>query len=347
MSEPGAPALRLAIAAAFVLGLGLLLEPKLARAQQPETQEKPQTILHELEQNDRLGEIPPALLDRLAERYPELLSPEQRQRVERSRARGLRKSSALSVKQIPSELDVVDPEQRLGAEPWPREDLNFRPGAQATPAGDVNGDGVDDWLYVRESVADNRTSDLSDQTPKTLLHFGGGTFSDRYYDELYYRNIVPAGTFVGADSRADAVALGNGELTILEGSASGYEDTGTTLSVSNPGTSQTPVDLDGDGFDDLVFTSGESITVLFGGATPGDVEVQQFSPSFGKTPSFSYIAGDIEEDGSGGIVRIHGNTADTTSRGDDALSVDIFEADSSRSLETKQATVQGVTPEPV
>jgi len=209
-----------------------------------------------------------------------------------------------------SDLEIRDPVAAFNEQDWPREDLNFPPTALAEPAGDVNGDGVNDWIYRYQNVADNRSSDLSARTDKTLLVFGGGDVSARYFDELFFGDLQRAGSFLGNDDFADAVEfLDDGLLRVYEGSEGGYEETGVVSLPALRETLRPPVDLDGDGFDDLVITAGNFspvFTVVFGAASLEDVEVKTYNPSFEGANRFQYTTGNVEGGEQGQIIRLNG-----------------------------------------
>ena len=251
-----------------------------------------------------------------------------------------RKSSSYEVgaKAGNTDYTIKDAIQRIGGSLFPGTELNVRPDRQAVPAGDVDGDGVNDWLY-QYSAADDRVSDPSATTPKSFLRYGGATFGARYYDDLYYRSLDPVGNFVGTDN-ADAISLldqGQGGFEIYEGGGQGYQQVATRTQNTIAGEKMPPVDLNGDGYDDIVYVRSASTTiqVVFGGQTPDDVTYGVFSPSTDRASSFSYAAGDPDEDDAAEILRVAG---DNTSSGPDAsLAVDLFSLDQSEGLTSEQS----------
>ncbi|HKL88246.1 MAG TPA: VCBS repeat-containing protein, partial [Salinibacter sp.] len=301
---------RWALLSAFVVGV--LLSGVPAHAQQ-----EGETLLDRLEQSDRVDQVPVQVLHGVSKQAPEQLTEAQRRRVRTARAR-----SGVRAKVPTSDLTIRRSQQQFYGSSWPRQDLNFRPSALPTPAGDVNGDGVNDWIYQYGNVADNRTADRSDRTPKTLLVFGGNDFGARYYDELYYRDLRPVGNFVGSEE-ADAVQpIGSG-LRIFRGSRHGYIEVGTRTGLS--GTVSLTTDVNGDGYTDIVSTrpSRSQITIVYGAQDPADITEQVYDPSYQGTQSFSYAADDIDDDGNGEIVRLAGE-ATTYSNTGDSLVVNVF-----------------------
>lgn len=233
----------------------------------------------------------------------------------------------------PFDLNTFESVQRLGATDWPRDDINFRPTGPARPAGDVNGDGVRDWIYRYGGVPDDRATG-PERTAKTFLRFGGETFSASYYDQLVYRSLIPAGDLVGS-ANADAIVRDSASIAVFEGGSGGYSETGTR-SLSINGSLAGTGDLDGDGFEDLVYTNRftPEITILFGGQALSDLEAQSYEPAFEKDGRFSYAVGDPDEDGTGSLLRIHGDSRDFGP--DDSLSIDLFGVDNARNLVVDQ-----------
>jgi hypothetical protein len=222
---------------------------------------------------------------------------------------------------------IKDAIQQLVGQRFPGTALNVRPDGEAIPAGDVDGDGTRDWLY-RYRAVDDRSADPSVTTVKSFLRYGGGSFSDWYYDDLYYRPLTPVGNFVGS-SNADAISLlngGAGGFEILEGTSGGYQQVDTRTQPSLTGTKTEPVDLNGDGYDDLVYVTSSSATirVVYGAQNPADVTTTTFSPVVNRNSKFSYATGDLDDDGIGEIVRIAGDTRSSASSPDSDLGVKVF-----------------------
>ena len=275
----------------LLVGAVLIASAGLAQAQEPT--ERATTIFEYLQQTEQW----------------EQLSPEAQMQMHQS-------LEAPSVPATPQTsvagFEVRDAEATFGADPWPRGDLNFIPRQLPVAAGDVTGNGVNDYLYHYSNVADDRTGELSDRTDKTLLVFGGtDDFSDRYYDELYYGNLQPAGNLTGESDNAHAVEVAGGELRIYAGSDIGYVDLGVVQGSLSGSTLLPPVDLDGNGYDDLIFTSGFgfNLTVVFGGETIDDIEFRTFNlgiPTVGTLATFNVD----ELGGASSLVRLTGDQRD-------------------------------------
>lgn len=312
----------------LLAGLALCLGPD-AQAQQPE----PETVFDHLMEEGRLDRLPPTALER---RPPATLTLEQRRRLRahrQRRARGRLRSKAQS-----DGYRYVDPVQTTGAVAWTRPKLNTAPLRSPQRAGDVNGDGVNDWINVFR-VANDRTASLSDRTSKTFLKFGGGgAFASSYYDQLYYRNLHPVGNFVGSDN-ADAIELLRGGYRILEGTSSGYTEVARkpALPARVSEIRMAPTDLDADGYDDVVLPaqSDSTITVLYGASTPSGVERRTYTPFFQTTRNhFSHATGNVDSTTSsdGEIVRVAGITDTTAAAPQDSLTITVLDVDSSRAL---------------
>ncbi len=332
----GGPPLSLFFAALLILGACFTGGGE-AHAQEPGEN---QTLLDRLEQSDRVDQVPVGVLNAVAQRQPGRLTESQRGRLREALRRrpggkvALSKAALSGGKAALSDLSVEESLQQIGGSRWPRQDINFVPGGVAIPAGDVNGDGINDWIYRYSFVADDRTSDLSDRTTKTLLVYGGGDFSARYYDELYYRGLTPAGNFIGSGN-ADAYQSIGGGIRIYEGTGQGYRQAGEKLDV--PASPSLVADVDGDGYDDLIAGNqrGTEITVIYGAEEISGVTAETFDPSFGRLRQdiFSYGASDIDGDGSGEIVRVGGQFNEFGG----SLTVSVFaQADSGEVLSERQ-----------
>lgn len=264
---------------------------------------------------------------------PQIPQLEQRQRGAPALKNGsvIRRSRA---KATSGGYTIKDAIQSLGESQFPGTVLNVRPDGEAIPAGDVDGDGTRDWLY-RYRAVDDRSTDPSVTTAKTFLRYGGGTFSGQYYNAFYYRPLTPVGNFVGG-SNADAISLlngGQGGFEILEGTSSGYQQVATRTQPSLTGNKTAPVDLNGDGYDDLVYTTFDDKTfrVVFGAQNPADITTTTFSSTVSRRARFSYVAADVDEDGTGELVRVAGDNSSDGPNSD--LGVKVFSVSSGSLVE--------------
>ena len=205
---------------------------------------------------------------------------------------------------------TVASQAQVGGTPWPRPDIGTTPSFDAVPAGDVNGDGIDDWVYQARFLPDEQTVTLTDRTPKTFLKYGGAGLSSTYYDALYRQFLIPAGNLFGS-GEADAVRIdpNTGAISLFAGSASGYVDTGESVPIGTTGFSAVGAgDIDGDGFGDLVFTYENltDVAILFGAAAAADVTIDTFFPSVPDEALFAHGLGNVDDDPAVELVRISG-----------------------------------------
>ena len=232
---------------------------------------------------------------------------------------------------------TVASQAQVGGTPWPRPDIGTTPRFDAVPAGDVNGDGIDDWVYQSRSLPDEQTVTLTDRTPKTFLKYGGAGLSSTYYDVLYRQFLIPAGNLFGS-GEADAVRIdpNTGAISLFAGSASGYVDTGESVPIGITGFSAVGAgDIDGDGFGDLVFAYGNltDVAILFGAAAAADVTIDTFFPSVPDEAFFAHGLGNVDDDPAEELVRISGQPG-TGSESD--LVVQVFEYDTAARALTEE-----------
>jgi len=152
---------------------------------------------------------------------------------------------------------------------WVEPQNNFIRTVNPVFAGDINGDGLDDFVLTYANVANEQTTDLSDVIGKTLVFFTQK--SDIHTEDQFFHGIVlPVGD-LDNDGFSDAVLDNGFNWEILLGSASGYQ-------ASNVFTHSIPnnryigfVDIDGNGYGDIV-TFSTTITVILNPMKPIDTK---------------------------------------------------------------------------
>ena len=134
--------------------------------------------------------------------------------------------------------------------------FNFNYYSIPIPAGDINGDGYDD--YVKSGYGkDERTAYTGDDELKTGVFFGGESLSETNPDQLFYNELHPIDDING-DGYSDAITLdvlsSSKEVNILLGSSNGFIE--SDIQLNFPLVSERLdrrevkgfADLNGDGF---------------------------------------------------------------------------------------------------
>ncbi len=234
----------------------------------------------------------------------------------------------------------------INPNPTPRLNLPLFAGIGLRRAGDINGDGTNDYLYngklrfgpvlTLPNARDERTTELEDRTGKTSVYFGGQHSEEE--DQFFYRSLRPVGDING-DGYADAAEIDveNNQVRLFLGSPSGYQDSGVTRSldltfeidlfVSISGFT----DLDGDGLDDVLIgkTIGSpEFEVLYGASEVSGVETRRYEVEGEFFSESAYNTATLG--GSGRAVRLFGASGDPKS-------ARIYSFDAGRSLSTDQS----------
>jgi len=219
----------------------------------------------------------------------------------------------------------------LNENPNPR--LNFNLTGTPQYAGDVTGDGTNDYLYSTSRARDERSSALEDRTGKTALFFGGTP--PQTEDQLVYTALEPAGD-LNNDGHADALSgIGTGTVRFYTGGSGGYTDSGNTLSRSLSGSQVAGfADLDGDGNEDVVLhaPNNPSFEVVYGAGTLSNATSTVYTPSSNYS-NYTIRTADLDGDGQGELVRLAGEAPN--------MEVQVFSVDASRTLTQEQKFVNG------
>lgn len=165
--------------------------------------------------------------------------------------------------------------------PWLDSRINFSPGQAPQFAGDLDGDGISD-RFITANTADERSGDLSARVNKTIVYLGG-EFLSTEPDAVVYDNLFPVGRLFGGEAVMVAYSATDGlryftftDGLVLETSfvpaAVASLDLFNMLTANGSRQVLHSIDLDGDGFEDVVSLQGTEIRVVYGAATPEAVE---------------------------------------------------------------------------
>jgi len=164
---------------------------------------------------------------------------------------------------LPGNIQIRKPSGEIWDRiPWENEQINFMPTGTAIPAGDLNGNGLTDLIQTF-NAPDERTDDLSDMTPKTVIFFGGNISTNA--DHLIYEGLNPAGDINGS-GKDNLIQQTESGLNIYEFSGSEYSVANSSIDLKNNNIIPQYLDLDGNGADDLIQITGNTLTVIFGDA---------------------------------------------------------------------------------
>lgn len=202
---------------------------------------------------------------------------------------------------------TFDPDQSWNRNPNPNPKYNFRMYGQGQPAGDINGDGIDDYI-VTGIARDERTAMLEDKTGKTAVYYGDSTLSPSTTpDQLIYDRLIPVGDING-DGYADAVrevpsyqysSSSDNYAYIYKGTANGYQKTSKYLTSGfNQGNEQFGfIDLNHDGYDDVIcyYSNYSSSAYIYWGAPLSDITSTPLYFSLTSDPKRIEVA-DIDQD---------------------------------------------------
>jgi hypothetical protein len=174
---------------------------------------------------------------------------------------------------------------------FPNEQRNFFL-SPLKPAGDVNGDGIDDSYFSAGYRADDTTPEPYDRIRKSYILYGAANFT-LLEEHVANYNLIAIGDING-DNKSDFLHdSGDGNYQLLYGAAKGSLTEGGVLNTSTDIGLSSSVstihgfqDVDGNGIGDVVFNiaSSSTMAVLFGAAEEASMTIHQYTLNLGYGP---------------------------------------------------------------
>ncbi|MEX0846023.1 MAG: FG-GAP-like repeat-containing protein [Balneolaceae bacterium] len=220
----------------------------------------------------------------------------------------------------------IEPEQSWKIFNNPNPELNFNITGNGLYAGDIDDDGQSDFIFS-VTTRDERTDDLSDKVGKTAVYFSDSYTSGTDYDQFLYELLDPVGDLNG-DGYSDAIlkdinGLSNG-TTFFEGSDTGYQSTGINLSENQNSSIRSFIDIDGDGYEDVISYDAYILQLMLGADDLNNVDFSTIN--FDNNARVRDLAfADITGDGTDEIIVLRHDYSDFTE-------IHVYETNTDREL---------------
>lgn len=142
--------------------------------------------------------------------------------------------------------------------------VNFLPFGLFTPVGDLNGDGITDYIRTYQNVANEGTPELEDVISKTLVFFGPVNNNDTDYDAIIYHDqpIKSLGNITGDGKARLATSPTPGNFSIYTFDSNGEFIISTILfplleedEVNPANLTVLNYDFDNNGIDDIAYVT--------------------------------------------------------------------------------------------
>ncbi len=229
--------------------------------------------------------------------------------------------SGVDLSSLNDNYTLFEFDQSWSSSPNPNPELNFNLPQQGRRAGNVNGDSlngnpVNDY-FVTSKARDEATSDLSDQTWKTAVFYGGNTSG--LPDQIIDRKLVPVGDLNG-DGYADAFAVSpyienpsssDDSRYFYKGSENGYVKTNSTAGLYAEDDIIGFFDFNSDGYGDFLSYNSFSgdVTVVQGAKQFSNINATT-QTSVVSSNSPRAVVDDVDQDSVQEIVEFSGNNGD-------------------------------------
>ena len=212
-----------------------------------------------------------------------------------------------------SQILSLSPTYTIGAEPFTDPERNFVPSSNLSYAGDVNGDGYDDFYYS-VFAGDETTPELTDRVNKMVIFYGSTSGISLNDSEL----LVNSFTFladINGDGISESIKYEDGVISLVVDESGGNLDTIAEIDLLEIAGLEirSHGDFNGDGFNDILAFNEQAegnmatLYMMYGAANYADVNIDTLKYATGIQGVSNKMAyADVDNDGTSEIISISG-----------------------------------------